>query len=165
MRICFFLIFRESASCTHVFWLLQALVALALSKNSLPSSSGSPSTDDCPDEALPITSFTCQWNVPRNRKESNAKISDVAFKKHICGRQVKHYLQPLKDYDPRPIEHRNTAQEQLKGFLSKVKEKVLVFLFCLIKNVVCGKLLIQMWCYLKVSRNYHLRMTLLKDKL
>ena len=115
--------FSESASFTHVSGLLHALVAITSSRNPLPSSSDSPSTTEILDEALPITSFACEWKIPRKRKENNSKMSDIAFKKHVYGRHVKHNLQSLSDYDPRPTEYHNTAQDQLKHFLSKVKGK------------------------------------------
>ena len=56
-------------------------------------------------EELPITSFSCQWNVPRKRKESTAKFADVPFRKHVYGRQRKHTLGLVSDFDPRPAEN------------------------------------------------------------
>lgn len=74
-------------------------------------------------EALPVTSFPCQWNVPRKRKERSAKISDLKFQKHVYGRQQKHVLQPLHEFDPRPTEYRGTASVLLQSFLTSVKGK------------------------------------------
>ena len=68
------------------------------------------------EEALPVTSFSCQWNVPRKRKESAAKISDLKFPKHVYGRQRTHMLRPLSDFDPR-----GTAPALLQNFLASVK--------------------------------------------
>ena len=73
--------------------------------------------------SLPVTSFSCQWNVPRKRKESAAKISDLTFQKHVYGHQCTHTLRPLSDFDPRPIEHRGTAPASLQNFLATVKGK------------------------------------------
>lgn len=82
--------------------------------------SGSESTSQ---EALPVTSFSCQWNVPRKRKESVAKVSDLTFQKHVYGHQHTHILQPLSDFDPRPMEYRGTAPALLQNFLTSVKGK------------------------------------------
>ena len=56
------------------------------------------------EEALPITSYLCQWNAPRKRKESNMPISEAVFQKHVYGRQRKRELKPIEDFDPRPLE-------------------------------------------------------------
>ena len=89
-------------------------------ENRLPNLDTSSSADA---ETLPITSFACKWKAPRKRKESNAKMSDVSFTKHVYGRTVKHDLKSLNEYDPRPMEYRGKAQGRLPGFLSKVKGK------------------------------------------
>ena len=34
------------------------------------------------DEALPVTSRLCRWNVPRKRKESSIAMSEAVFQKH-----------------------------------------------------------------------------------
>lgn len=39
----------------------------------------------------------------------------------MYGRQVKHTLKPLKDFDPRPAEYRGTAPQLLKELLKKVQ--------------------------------------------
>lgn len=57
------------------------------------------------------------------RKDSCMKVSDAVFRKHVYGRQVKHTLQPLSDFDPRPTEYHGTAPQLLKEFLLKVKGK------------------------------------------
>ena len=38
----------------------------------------------------------------------------------MYGRQRKHQLKPLQDFDPRPVDLRETANENLKDFLKKV---------------------------------------------
>ncbi len=53
---------RKSASCTHVLG-LHALVSMTPSEFQLPGSDGTSTAHD--DEVLPITSYACQWNVPR----------------------------------------------------------------------------------------------------
>ena len=72
-------------------------------------------------EALPITSYLCQWNAPRKRKESNMPISEAVFQKHVYGRQRKRELKPIEDFDPRPLELRGKSMEHLKTYLSKVR--------------------------------------------
>ena len=73
------------------------------------------------EEALPVTSYLCQWNAPRKRKESAMPISKTTFRKHVYGRQQKHELKPIEDFDPRPIELRGKSTELLNTFLGKVQ--------------------------------------------
>lgn len=77
------------------------------------------------DEALPITSYVFRWKAPRKRKESNARISDITFEKHVYGHVRKHNLNPIKDFDPRPPEFRGTLSTRLPDFLKKVRGKAL----------------------------------------
>ena len=105
---------RKSASCTHVSALLHALAALT------PASDQN-IQDSSDEEAIPITSYLCQWNAPRKRKESNLPISQAPFMKHVYGRQRKHELKPLEDFDPRPVDLRGKANDHLETFLGKVR--------------------------------------------
>lgn len=57
--------------------------------------SGNVSSDE--ETALPITSYICQWNAPRKRKESNLPVSEAVFHKHVYGRQRKNELRPMED--------------------------------------------------------------------
>ena len=107
----------ESASCTHVSGLLHALVAMCPSKLEFISAA---TTSEDP---LPVTSYPCQWKLPRKRKDNSAKVSELAFHKHVFGQQKKHTLSTLSDFDPRPPEHQGTAPHLLKDFLTKVKGK------------------------------------------
>ena len=116
-------LYRESASCTHVSGLFHALVAVSPSEKLLPTIASPVANTTSQEETLPVTSFACSWKAPCKRKESNAKISEICFKKHVYGRQVKHNLQSLNDFDPRPSEYREMAQTQLQTFLSKAKGK------------------------------------------
>ena len=54
---------------------------------------------------------------PRKRKESNTKMADASFKKHVYGREHKRAMQPIEDFDPRPPESRGTEKERLAQFL------------------------------------------------
>ena len=107
----------ESASCTHVSGLLHALVAMCPSKLEFISAA---TTSEDP---LPVTSYPCQWKQPRKRKDNSAKVSELAFHKHVFGQQKKHTLRTLSDFDPRPPEHQGTAPHLLKDFLTEVKAK------------------------------------------
>ncbi len=78
-------------------------------------------TDD--EEDLPVTSFACQWKPPRKRKETALKFADANFEKHVYRRQRKHNWKPMKDFDPRPMEHRGTAPQLMEDFLRAVKGK------------------------------------------
>ena len=110
---------RESASCTHVSGLLHALVALCPAQLSQPPKDGNAEED----EPLPITSFACQWKQPRKRKESTLPMSEAVFHKPVYGRQQKHTLSSITDFDPRPQRYRGTAPALLEEFLEKVKGK------------------------------------------
>ena len=123
----------ESASCTHVSGLLHALVAMCPKQISL-------TTDpSAPEEPLPVTSYACQWKQPKKRKESSLPVSDITFTKHVYGRQVKHTLKPLKDFDPRPVEYQGTAPQQLEKFLKNVLGKGLGISLLLDKDVQVWK--------------------------
>ena len=73
------------------------------------------------EDPLPVTSYTCQWVVPRKRKESTAKMSDITFEKHVYGRTRKHDLKSITDFDPRLPEFRGTVCDRLPSFLGKVR--------------------------------------------
>ena len=105
-----------SASCTHISALLHALASLT------PAVIGTGSDASDEDEtSLPITSYLCQWNAPKKRKESNLTVTEAAFKKHVYGRERKHELKPMADFDPRPEELRGKASTHLKTFLGNVR--------------------------------------------
>ena len=104
--------------------LLHALVALS------PSTFQSACTNTSPQpefesEVLPITSYQCQWKRPSKSKESNLQIIEASFEKPVYGRIRKYSFESLADYDPRPIEFRGTANDNLKIFLGKVHGKAL----------------------------------------
>ena len=48
-------------------------------------------------------------------------ISDAVFQKHIYGRQRKHELKAIEDFDPRPVDLRGKSKERLSTFLSNVR--------------------------------------------
>ena len=71
------LFYSQSASCVRVCGLLHALVAM----NPVPFHTQR--TDDLLDEEevpLPITSYACQWKIPRKQKESTLMMSDTTFR-------------------------------------------------------------------------------------
>jgi P pilus assembly chaperone PapD len=114
--VSFFVLFnRKSASCTHVSALLPALASLAPSATTIIGTSattqdpGNVSSDE--EVPLPITSYICQWNVPRKRKESNLQVSEAIFHKHVYGKQRKHELKAIEDFDPLPSELRGKAKD------------------------------------------------------
>lgn len=75
------------------------------------------------EETLPITSYACQWIQPRKRKESNKQMAGAKFEKHVYGRQCKHTIKSIEDFDPRPPECIGTAQASLGEFLTKMRGK------------------------------------------
>ena len=87
-----------------------------------PSTVGNSDEDDI-EEDLPVTSLPCQWKPPRKRKESTLKFSDANFEKYEYGRERKHHWKSIKDFDPRPVEHRGKAPQLMQDFLKSVKGK------------------------------------------
>lgn len=67
---------RNTASCTHVSGLMHALVVMS------PPEVGT-TQGGCED--LPVTSFTCQCNVPQKQKESSANLSIEFISKTFYG--------------------------------------------------------------------------------
>ncbi len=65
----YFLLCSKSASCTHVSALLHAFVAITTSGK--PCSLDLELQADEDKDAQPVTSYLCQWKVPKIRKESN----------------------------------------------------------------------------------------------
>ena len=120
------LVCRESASCTHISALLHALVAMrpaTVSEIPVKAPSAIHNSDDDDIEGLPVTSFPCQWKQPRKRKESTLKFADANFEKYEYGQERKHHWNSIKDFDPRPIEHRGKAPQLMQDFLKSVKGK------------------------------------------
>ena len=78
-------------------------------------------SDDDDNATEPVTSYLCKWNVPRKRKESNKTIAESVFEKHVYGRQRKHSIKPLEDFNPQPESFRKTANDNLTVFLGKVR--------------------------------------------
>ena len=66
------------------------------------------------------TSYPCQWKKPRGRKETNLKISDAKVEKHKYAKAKQRDLQPMENFDPRPLKYRGTATTQMKDYLKKV---------------------------------------------
>ena len=62
-----------------------------------------------------------QMLKPKRRKESNLPISETAFHKHVYGKQPKHEINSLEDFDPRPPEEKGKVKEHLNLFLQKVR--------------------------------------------
>ena len=58
-------------------------------------------TDDLQDDEeetpLPITSYPCQWKIPRKRKESTLLMSSATFYKHTYGKQKTGTFQSMED--------------------------------------------------------------------
>ena len=75
---------------------------------------------------LPVTSYACKWNVPKKRKVSTLRMSEVTFEKHVYGKEKRRSLKPLEEFDPRPIELRGTTNERLPELLDKLCGKGLI---------------------------------------
>ena len=106
-----------SASCVHIPSLLHALVAMTANNMQLHPSLPSTSAVDEEEETMPITSYLCQWKVPKKRKESNQPISAITFEKHDYQKQKKRKLSLT---EATPLECKGTAQNQLDSFLENV---------------------------------------------
>ena len=87
--------------------------------NPVPFPSSSSNSDETDEQ--PVTSLACAWNQPRKRKESNLKISDIVFEKHVHGKTKKHKYDRLQDFDPRPEKYHNTATKNLAALLDNLR--------------------------------------------
>ena len=108
----------KCASRTHVSALLHALVAITPTRFLLQSNLSTDTEED--EEALPVTSYACQWKAPRKRKESNLPMSEAQFEKHVYGRTRKRTVRTIEDFNPRPHEYKRTASNHLPALLDKV---------------------------------------------
>ena len=68
---------------------------------------------------MPVTSHLCQWKVPMKKKESTLEMSEVSFIKHEYGKEKKRAVEPLEDFDPRPMQFRGSACDHLPALLEK----------------------------------------------
>ena len=85
----------------------------------LQQPSASTSGDD--NESLPCTSYPCQWKQPKKRKESNLRMGDAVFEKHVLGRECKRKVVAVEDFDPRPQKFRDTIKERVPVLLDKIR--------------------------------------------
>ena len=113
-----FLHCRKSACCIHVSGILHALCAI---QSGPTPSKCSDLAAEAEDEPLPVTSYICRWRQPRQRKESDQRVRDVEFEKHIYGRPKKHHLASTVDFDPRPDMYKGTASSNLRQLLDSMK--------------------------------------------
>lgn len=79
----------------------------------------------CEENDMPVTSYLCQWKVPKKRKESNICMSTAVFEKHDYQKTKKRKVRHIEDFDPRPAECRNTAQSLLPALLNDVYDESL----------------------------------------
>ena len=102
--------------------MLHALVAMMNATSGFQVQPNLPTLpDEQEEEALPVTSYLCQWKVPKKRKESKIPMSGAAFQKHECYTQKKRELAFTEDCDPRPVSLRGNAKSLLLGFLDAVR--------------------------------------------
>ena len=100
---------------------MHALVAMTT--KSFPVQPALPATSDGhgADEVMPITSYLCQWKVPKKRKESNMPMSTAVFEKHDYRKQKKRKVTLTEEFDPRSVEFRGTAPSLLPALLDSVR--------------------------------------------
>lgn len=82
--------------------------------------SSSLATSDCESEIMPVTSYLCQWKMPKKRKESNIPMSTAIFEKHDYQKKKKRKTSLTEDFDPRPEECRGITQTLLPALLDDV---------------------------------------------
>ena len=107
-------LFRNSASCTHVSAILHALVGMTANNLNIGVSDRTNGNDK------PVTSYLCQWKVPKKRKESTIPMAAAVFEKHDYHKQEKRKVSPTEDFDPRPAKYRGTAPNLLPALLDDV---------------------------------------------
>ena len=119
-RLLIVFIHRKSASCTHVSALMHALVAMTQSEFKLQQVVPMSRAED-EEEALPITSYPCQWKPPKKRKESNMQMSEAVFQKHDYSSLKKRKVRLVEDFDPRPECYKGTAGNNFPALLDTVR--------------------------------------------
>ena len=75
---------------------------------------------DSESEVGPVTSYPCQWKVPKKRKGSNIPFSEAVFKKHDYNKQNKRKVDFTENFDPRPAEYKGTAPTLLPILLNEI---------------------------------------------
>ena len=73
------------------------------------------------EQALPVTSYLCQWKVPKSQKESTIAMSEAVFEKYEYSKKRKRKIQPIEDYNSRPPEFRGTASERFPELLEEIR--------------------------------------------
>ena len=74
------------------------------------------------EEVLPVTSYLCQWKVPKSRKDSTTPMSEAVFVKHQYSKPKKRKIQSVEEFDPRPPEFRGTASKRMpEPFLEEIR--------------------------------------------
>ena len=120
-----FYFYRKSATCTHVSAVLHALVAMTTSGSQLrlqpTCTTASTVQSDDEEEVMPVTSYLCQWKVPKKRKDSSLPMSAAIFQKHDFQKQKKRSISLTEDFDPRPVEYRGNANSLLPALLDSVR--------------------------------------------
>ena len=106
--------YRQSEICTHISALLHALSALNTTSALRPSLQ---LTHDKEEEAIPCTSQSCQWKLPRKCKESILRLSDAMFEKHNYAKPVKRKICKVEYFDQRPDSFHGTASSRLPELL------------------------------------------------
>ena len=61
-------------------------------------------------------------NLPESgRRAPYIRVSEATFEKHVYGKASKRSYQQLEEFDPRPVQFRGTAKNNLPSFLDKVR--------------------------------------------
>ncbi len=114
-----FFFFAGCRLAAHVSAVLHALVAMTAKNFQVqPALPSTPSADE-KDEVMPVTSYLCQWKVPK--KESNLPMSAAVFENHDYQKQKKRRISITEDFVPRPMECRGTAQSLLPALLDSIR--------------------------------------------
>ena len=84
------------------------------------------------EEVLPVTSYLCQWKVPKSRKDSTTPMSEAVFVKHQYSKPKKRKIQSVEEFDPRPPEFQGTASKRMpEPFLEEIRgDNLCVSLLC-----------------------------------
>ena len=99
---------------------MHALVAMTTAGFQVQPATVSAVSDD-EEVALPLTSYLCQWKVPKKRKESSIPMSAAVFEKHEFDKQKKIKISLIEDFDPRPAECRGIDKSLLPALMDSVR--------------------------------------------
>ena len=113
--------FRKSDSHAHVSALLYALTSMTFLQFELQPPEPLHTLPD--NDEIPVTSLPCQWEAPKQRKDSTLQMAEATFEKHVYRSTKKRKINLLNDFDSQPEKFRGHVKDCLPSLLEKLHGK------------------------------------------